>query len=50
MVSEKHAGFVINGGDASCRDVCELIGQIQQKVKESKGVTLETEVIFTGRR
>ena len=49
-VSEKHAGFVINGGDASCRDVCELIGQIQQKVKESKGVTLETEVIFTGRR
>ena len=49
-VSEKHAGFVINGGEATCQDVCDLIALIKEKVMEAKGVTLETEVIFTGRR
>lgn len=44
QVSEKHAGFVINRGRATCKDVLELMAQIQQKVKENSGVNLEPEV------
>ena len=49
QVSEKHAGFVINKGGASCKDVCALIEKIQQRVLEADGVLLETEVLKTGR-
>lgn len=48
-VSEKHAGFVINAGNASCRDVLELIKKIQNTVKQADGVDLEPEIIFVGR-
>lgn len=48
-VSEKHAGFVINVGGATCRDVKELIASIQKTVFENSGVLLETEVISVGR-
>ena len=48
-VSEKHAGFVINAGGATCSDVLGLIEVIKDAVKEQKGVDLSTEVIFTGR-
>ncbi len=44
QVSEKHAGFVINAGDASFTDVTELMAQVQKKVFESFGVMLEPEV------
>ena len=44
QVSEKHAGFVINQGGATCADVLELIRQVQQRVLEEKGVRLEPEV------
>lgn len=44
MVSEKHCGFVINYENATAADVCELIHQIQERVKESSGVMLEPEV------
>ncbi len=43
-VSEKHAGFIINKGGASCCDVELLISQIQQKVFENSGVHLECEI------
>lgn len=49
MVSEKHAGFVINYDKATCNDVLGLIEVIKQTVKKEKGVDLETEVIFVGR-
>lgn len=49
QVSEKHAGFVINTGDATCSDVRKLILEIQEIVKEKNNVELETEVIFVGR-
>lgn len=49
QVSEKHAGFVINRGDATCADVLSLIKKIQATVLENDGVNLETEVIFVGR-
>ena len=49
QVSEKHCGFVINAGGATASDVMELIRQIQAKVKEQFGVTLEPEVKFLGK-
>ena len=50
MVSEKHAGFVINYENANCEDVTRLIDYIRQKVLSDSGVNLETEVIFVGRK
>ena len=44
QVSQKHAGFVINIGGATCRDVCALIREVQEKVQQAHGVTLEPEV------
>lgn len=48
-VSEKHAGFVINCGGATCTDVKALMEKVSKTVKENDGVTLEPEVIFVGR-
>lgn len=44
QVSVKHAGFVINTGEASCADVLELIRQVQERVMANAGVKLEPEV------
>ena len=44
QVSEKHAGFVINKGSATAKDVLSLIKYIQDKVFSEKGVMLEPEV------
>jgi UDP-N-acetylmuramate dehydrogenase len=44
QISEKHCGFVINVGDATAKDVLELIRQVQEKVKVSSGVWLELEL------
>ena len=44
QVSEKHAGFVINRGRATSRDVLALMGKIQDKVQENTGIRLEPEV------
>ncbi|MBR5922961.1 MAG: UDP-N-acetylmuramate dehydrogenase [Clostridia bacterium] len=49
QVSEKHAGFIINIGGATCEDVRKLIERIREKVLSDSGVTLDTEVIFIGR-
>lgn len=43
-VSTKHCGFVINKGNATAADVCELIDKIIQIVEEKYQVTLEPEV------
>ena len=48
QVSEKHAGFIVNTGGATCQDVLRLIGEIQREVFAQKGVRLETEVRVTG--
>lgn len=50
QVSEKHAGFVINKGSATCEDVLSLIKKVQDTVKSADGVDLEPEVIFVGRK
>ena len=44
QVSEKHAGFIINKGGATCRDVLSLIKEIQETVLREKGVMLECEI------
>ena len=43
-VSEKHCGFVINTGNATCQDVVDLIRHIQKEVKRQFNVELKTEV------
>ena len=48
MVSEKHAGFVINHGGATAEEVRFLIHQVQKKIKAQFGVSMETEVRFIG--
>lgn len=48
QVSEKHAGFVINKGDASASDIYALCKAVEQKVMEQFGVSLEMEVKLLG--
>ncbi len=47
-VSAKHANFIINKGNATARDVLELVRKIQKTVKESKGIDLNLEVKLVG--
>lgn len=44
MVSEKHAGFIINYDNATTSDIINLIRHCQAVVKENSGVELETEI------
>ncbi len=48
QVSEKHAGFVINRGKATCKDILTLSDEVQRRVFEKFGVQLEREVRFIG--
>lgn len=49
QVSEKHAGFIINIGGATCDDVMGLVKLVQDTVKAETGYFLEREIIRTGR-
>lgn len=44
QVSEKHAGFVVNRGSATCAQVRELIQTVRDKVLARSGVLLEPEI------
>ena len=48
MVSEKHAGFVVNMGGATAQDVLTLIEEVKKRVYEFHGVTLSPEVRIIG--
>ncbi|MBR0028013.1 MAG: hypothetical protein IJP58_05140, partial [Clostridia bacterium] len=48
MVSDKHAGFVVNTGGATAKDVMDLIRYVQKTVNEKFGVMLEPEVRMVG--
>lgn len=48
-VSSKHCGFVINMGNATAKDVCELMKQVSQKVYDRYNVHLEPEVRIIGK-
>lgn len=49
QVSEKHAGFVINRGGATCGDIVKLMAQVRERVLQETGVTLEPEVRYLGK-
>ena len=44
MVSEKHAGFIVNTGDATAKDVLDLIKYVKDKVFKKYGVEIEEEI------
>jgi len=46
-ISTKHAGFVINKGGATCKDVLDLCKKVAETVKAEKGIDLEMEVRVT---
>jgi len=48
MVSERHANFIINLGNATATDVIRLMERVEKKVSEEKGVYLEREVKVVG--
>ena len=47
-VSTKHSGFIVNIGNATSKDVRDLINYIKEKVFEANGVKLEEEIIIIG--
>ena len=47
-VSSLHAGFVVNKGNATSKDIVKLIKYIQEKVSTEFGVMLEPEVRIIG--
>ena len=48
QASEKHCGFVINKGDATAADICQLMRDVSDKVQAQFGVVLEPEVKMIG--
>ncbi len=49
-VSDKHANFIINTGDASAADIEQLIDHVRSVVERAHGVRLQTEVRVLGER
>lgn len=47
-VSQKHSGFIINKGNATAKDILNLIEIVQNTVKEKFNVDLHTEVMIIG--
>lgn len=50
QVSEKHAGFVVNIGNATAADVLQLIKDVQDRVMAAHGVYLQPEVLVIGEK
>ena len=46
QVSEKHSGFIINTGSATCKDIVELAEYVENIVFEKTGVKIEKEMII----
>jgi UDP-N-acetylmuramate dehydrogenase len=45
-VSERHANFFVNSGNASAADMLALISQVRERVAKAFGITLEHEVVL----
>jgi len=45
MVSDRHANFFVNAGQASCSDMLKLIDDVRERVRAAYGMELENEVI-----
>lgn len=48
-VSTVHANFIVNRGDATCADILELVRRIRARVKATRGLDLEPEVMLFGK-
>ena len=46
QVSEKHAGFIVNRGGATCKDIVGLMAQVRDRVFRETGIVLEPEVRY----
>ena len=46
QVSEKHAGFIVNTGNATSADIHELMKQVRKRVYDNSQVLLEPEIIL----
>ena len=49
QVSDKHAGFIVNAGQATAKDIYNLMNIVRNKVEKDTGVILEPEIRFVGR-
>jgi UDP-N-acetylmuramate dehydrogenase len=47
-VSEKHANFIVNTGNATAADIEALIYYVRDQVEQQQGITLQTEVCMVG--
>ena len=47
-VSEKHANFIVNTGNATARDILDLAARVRERVQQEKGVLLEMEIQVVG--
>ena len=48
QISEKHAGFIINTGDATAQDVIDLINYTKEQVYKKFGKVIEKEIEVLG--
>ena len=48
VVSAEHGNFIVNDGQATARDVLELIAQLKARATEARGIELHTEVEIIG--
>ena len=49
IVSTKHAGFIVNKGKATAKDVLELIDHVKKTVKEKFDIDIDLEILVIGR-
>lgn len=49
QVSPQHCNFIVNTGNATCHDICQVLYHVQDTVEKATGVLLETEIIFLGK-
>ena len=49
-ISEMHGNFIVNNGNATAKDVLQLIQYVKEKIFDLYGVTMETEVEIVGRK
>lgn len=46
MVSEKHTNYIVNTGDATSKDIRDLISLVSERIKDEYGANLDPEVTF----
>tara|TARA_B100000282_G_scaffold289103_1_gene258477 strand:- start:727 stop:1998 length:1272 start_codon:yes stop_codon:yes gene_type:complete len=49
IISDRHANFILNQGNATADDVISLIKRVRERIRESNGLLLEPEVNLMGK-